>query len=164
MYNIKPYAPACELILSVGRRSTGIMCLNSASYEVTQGIEMPTPPFFVPQSPGESDETCYTALAAFAQRPVPPLSERVYAIAYTHNGEHWVSTVGETSRGTRTVGRGKKARTKPIADGSTILAIFPGNPYMVVTDKGLMRPVASDWANPVMIGPDSISSAVLFSQ
>ena len=126
------------------------------------------PQFFVPDVPDESNESAwYQILAAFAQQPVPPERERVYSISYTHNGEEWTSTVGETSRGfrQRTIGRGAKKREAidRLADPAKVLAIFPGNPYFVVTDKDLVSRVRSDWANPFMMGRDSIKSIVLFS-
>jgi hypothetical protein len=64
-------------------------------------MNVPTQPpaFFVPEVPPDTTEAeWYQALAALAQRPVPPVAERVYSITYTHNGETWISTVGETSR------------------------------------------------------------------
>jgi len=129
-----------------------------------------TPPkFFVPDIPdGVEQSVWFRDLAAIAQQAVPPENERVYSITYTHNGEEWTSTVGETSRGMlrRTKGRGatKREVVDRLSDAATVLAIFPGNPYYVVTDKNIVRQVRSDWANPFMMGRESISNIVLFSR
>lgn len=125
------------------------------------------PKFFVPDPPpGDTQETYYAALAALAGRPVPAMADRVFSITYTHDGEQWTSTVGESSRGTRrkTVGRGatKRERVEHLSDPAIVLAIFPGNPYMVVTNHGIPSRVASNWANPFLMGEASISRAVRF--
>jgi hypothetical protein len=126
-----------------------------------------TPAFFVPEVPPERTEAeWYALLAGVAQVPIPPPAQRVYSITYTHNGETWTSTVGERSRGTRTreVGRGRARRshTTALNDPAIVLAIFPGNPHVIVTDKDLVRQVYSDWANPFLMGEDSILRRVLF--
>lgn len=127
-----------------------------------------TPKFFLPMAPGEmSDEEGLSELARFAGCPVPPEGQRVYSITYKHNGEVWTSTVGETSRGTgwKTIGRGRNKREReiPLSDPCIVLAIFPGNPYTIVTDNGIRKRRASNWANPFIMGANSISTVVLFS-
>jgi hypothetical protein len=129
-----------------------------------------TPPkFFVPDIPAEVEQSVwYHNLASFAQQAVPAENERVYSITYTHNGEEWTSAVGETSRGMirRTKGRGvtKREVVDRLSDAAKVLAIFPGNPYFVVTDKNIVRQVRSDWANPFMMGRESMRNIVLFSR
>jgi hypothetical protein len=126
------------------------------------------PNFFVPNPPpGETEEAYYYALAAFARAAVPAIPDRVYSITYTHNGEQWTSTVGETSRGIRrkTVGRGSSRREQvtALSDRAIVLAIFPGNPYLVVTNNGIPDPVPTDWANPFLMGEQFISQTVRFT-
>jgi hypothetical protein len=128
----------------------------------TSAVEKP-PVFFVPDVTLDKQEETYANLAQRAGRPVPKRGERIYSITYTHNGEIWTSTVGQTSRGIshRTVGRGSKKRDEPrrLSDPSTVLAIFPGNPHLTFTHRAR----GSTWANPFMIGESSISSKTLFT-
>jgi hypothetical protein len=45
----------------------------------------------------------------------------------------------------------------PVSDPATVLAIFPGDPFLVVTDKGVAG-VRSEWENPFMAGmPSSVA-------
>jgi len=92
----------------------------------------------------------------------PELSQRVYSIAYTHNGEEWVATVGQQLRGVqrRKVRSGGTSveRECPVADPATVLAIFPGSPYIVVTNHRIAANVVSKWENPFMAGqPKSVT-------
>jgi hypothetical protein len=99
--------------------------------------------------------------AEWCHRPVPKLTERIYSITYVHDGEDWTATVGETLRGVRhrsTRSRGKKIeRTLQLTDPAIVLAVFPGTPFMVVTNHRLAGNVGSAWGNPFMAGqPKSI--------
>jgi hypothetical protein len=74
-----------------------------------------------------------------------------------HDGEEWTATVGERLRGsklrkTRRRGIGSIERTVPLSDPAVVFAIFPGYPYMVVTNHGIGQSVGSAWANPFMAG------------
>jgi len=115
------------------------------------------PSFFVPHIDPEKHEEIYAELAQIAQRAVPLAGSRIYSITFRHNGETWTATVGETLKGTRihTKGRGRTRieREVPVRDGSTVMAIFPGVPFMVWHD-GASR----HWTNPFMAGePSSIT-------
>jgi hypothetical protein len=129
---------------------------------------MGVPQFFVPAATVETRESVYEILAAFAKQPVPALQQRVYSITYNHYGEVWTSTVGEPSVGVRrrTVGAGssKRESVTRLSDTAVTLAIFPGNPYVVVTNEGLGgKSVGSAWVNPFHMGESSISSVLRFS-
>jgi hypothetical protein len=125
------------------------------------------PTFFVPPPGNGAPALTYAELAKFAQVAVPPDNQRVYSISYTHDGETWTSTVGQASRGIRrrTVGRGSTRREyeEHVSDPAIVLAIFPGNPFVIVTNHLPGMGVRSTWANPFYMGPNSISSTVLFS-
>jgi hypothetical protein len=62
--------------------------------------------------------------------------------------------VGATLRAVRTVRRqraGKKVDvTERSGDPATVLAVFPGVPYIVVTDGRPIGGVVSAWVNPFM--------------
>lgn len=122
----------------------------------------PVPVFFVPGATSEDQESRFEELARFARQMVPPVAERIYAIAYSHNGEKWTAVVGETSRGvssrtSRSKGRTIE-RTTRLSDPATVLAIFPGNPYVVVTNHMRPRNMRSTWANPFLAGaPTSVT-------
>lgn len=126
------------------------------------------PKFFVPDVPPKKTEAeWYELLAAFAGRQVPPRGQRVYSVSCTQDGESWTFTVGETSTGSRlrTVGQGslKREIESLLSDPAKTLAIFPGNPYIVVTDQGILRHTPSAWANPFHMGESSIRTMILFS-
>ncbi len=116
--------------------------------------------FFVPNARDGKDEELYASLAKTASRSPLPQGERIQSISWTHDGEEWVATVGEQLRGTKTQMRTRQKKrvsvTGRLSDPATVLAIFPGSPYMVVTNSGL-DPVRSRWANPFMAGqPTSV--------
>ena len=132
------------------------------------GENQKPPRFFVPGVEEADQEAAYADLAQFAGRPPTPLAERVFSITYKHDGELWTSTVAEASRGTqtRTTGRGSGRReaVTRLSDPAITLAIFPGNPYVIVTDHNLRKRRATSWANPFLMGPGSISASVLFAK
>jgi hypothetical protein len=122
---------------------------------------VPTAPaFFVPATSAGEEEPLYARWAAESHLPVPSVKDRVYSITWMHNGtDQWVVTVGEYLAGTRimTTGRGRyKIEHKlPIEDAARVLAIFPGNPYMVVTDEGASAGRRSYWQSPFVAGNPS---------
>lgn len=122
--------------------------------------------FFVPpEHPGftlEQQEAAYAEFAAMCHHSVPEPDKRIYSITYRHDGEEWTATVGETLRGVRykTVrSRGQKIEQRTsVSDLATVLAIFPGDPFFVVTSSRLWGNVRSAWENPFMAGhPTSIT-------
>lgn len=142
-----------------------IQCLERKPPTLTNK-EQPTmseaPAFFVPAATPDNQESVYADFAKWIGYPVPSPGKRIYSITYTHDGEEWIATVGERLRGTRlrtTRSRGKKIeRTYPISDPAIVLAIFPGAPYMVVTNHRIAGNVGSAWENPFMAGqPTSIA-------
>jgi hypothetical protein len=116
--------------------------------------------FFVPNSRDGKDEELYATLAKMAGRAPQPPGERIESISWTHDGEEWVATVGQQLRGTKIQMRTRQKKrvsvTERLSDPATVLAIFPGTPYLVVTNKGLDA-VRSYWENPFMAGqPNSV--------
>jgi len=117
--------------------------------------------FFVPQAAEGEAEQVYGQLAQLCRRPVPALPERVCSITYMHDGDYWTATVGEQLRGSRTRQRQRRGRkvpvTTPLADEATVLAIFAGDPYLVVTNARPLGGARSAWVNPFMAGrPESV--------
>lgn len=121
------------------------------------------PQFFVPAATPDNQESVYASFAKWCGRAVPSLERRVYSITFVHNGDEWTATVGESLSGRRfrTVrSRGVKLeREQPVSDSAIVLAIFPGVPYMVVTNHRIGgRDVGSAWENPFFAGePTSVS-------
>jgi hypothetical protein len=120
------------------------------------------PVFFVPHAEPEKQEAVFADLAKYASRPVLALSQRVYSISFTHDGEHWKATVGEALSGKRPEGRDRKGnlktREQSLSDPAVVLAIFPGVPYVVVTTQYLAGNIRSKWENPFFVGkPSSIT-------
>jgi hypothetical protein len=105
--------------------------------------------FFIPGTDPDNWEEVYGTLAKLCGRDVPPAGERVYSITFTHEGEVWTATVGETLRGSKTVKRGRSRveRTVPLSNRSTVMAIFPDVPFLVWHDGE-----ARTWANPFLTG------------
>ena len=125
------------------------------------------PPFFVPNATVEEQEEVYLAFARMAGQSTPPLPEkRIYSIDYYHNGVNWTATVGETLKGIEWPKEKKRSSLSPPSqprpihrgDPATVLAIFPGDPYMVVTNHRIAGNVRSRWENPFMAGrPSSVT-------
>lgn len=111
----------------------------------------PTPAFFLPGADADEQEAQYAAVAAFAETAPLPLVERIYSIAWRHDAEDWVATVGERLTGTKIVKRTERGRRVEremhLSDPARVLAIFPGYPYRVVLDG-----TRSAWVNPFMAG------------
>lgn len=124
------------------------------------------PYFFVPAATAENQESVYAEFAKWCTRPVPDMAQRIYSITYAHDGEEWTATVGHNLTGVRcrTVrSRGQKIeRTSQVGDPAIVLAIFPGVPYMVVTNHRIGGNVGSAWENPFMAGQPK--AVVLFRQ
>lgn len=117
------------------------------------------PSFFVPEASDDQAEQTYEALAAFAGRAPLPVERRIYEIVWMHDGEEWTATVGATLRGsltkTKTVRGARREVTQRLSSSARVLAIFPGDPYLVVTDAQPIGPRPSDWANPLGAGGPS---------
>jgi hypothetical protein len=93
---------------------------------------MPNPPlFFLPFLPPELVEASYAHMAEKCATIPPGPGGRVYSISFVHQGVVWVATVGKRLKG-QTPGNGPLATL--IEDPAMVLAIFPGNPYWIVTD------------------------------
>jgi hypothetical protein len=113
---------------------------------------MPLPPaFFIPGFPADEFETRYAALAEACHSAVPDPAERIYSITFGDDGDEWTATVGLPLAGVH-------RRTGRVGDPATVLAIFPGTPFMVVTDYGVRDGVQSAFVNPFMAGqPTSVT-------
>jgi hypothetical protein len=115
------------------------------------------PTFFVPRVDEDKQEERFALMAKTAGIAVPPVDERIYSITFTSNSETWLATVGEELRGsvTRTQkSLGQKVERKALlSNGSTVMAIFAGNPYQVFHDNA-----SRVWANPFLVGsPTSVA-------
>lgn len=118
--------------------------------------------FFFPRADDdEQAERLYEALADFAGAEPAPAAQRVHSIAFSHDGASWVAQVGEELHGRRTtrqVRRGELIeRTEHLPSSSRVLAIYPGTPYVVVTDAQPITGAASEWANPFTARPDTVT-------
>jgi hypothetical protein len=94
--------------------------------------------FFIPGVSGESAETLYAQFADLCGSAVPAPNGRIREIHWKHEGDHWVATVGEKLRGRHVrvrdrTGAEAEVRT-PLTDPVTVLAIFRGAPFYVVTN------------------------------
>jgi hypothetical protein len=118
--------------------------------------------FFLPRaSDDEQAERLYDALAEFAGcEPAPP-GQRVQSIAFTHDGARWVAEVGEELSGQRTTQQLRRGelieRTEALASASRVLAVYPGTPFVVVTDAQPITGTPSEWANPFSAEPDQVT-------
>ena len=114
------------------------------------------PAFFVPAATPETQESVYADFAKWCGRPAPPLGERIYSIVFMHDGESWHATVGEVMHGTKysthKVRGNKVERSQSVSDPALVLAIFPGVPFMVVTNHRIAGNVGSRWENPFLAG------------
>ena len=120
------------------------------------------PKFFVPTATPDNQEAKYASLAELCGVPVPRPGERIYSITFVHDSDEWTATVGESLRGIRrrfSRSRGKRVeRTLQLSDPAIVWAIFPGIPFMVVTNHRIEANVGSAWENPFYAGkPTSIT-------
>lgn len=116
------------------------------------------PQFFLPEVTPDNQEAAYAELARWCHRPIPGPRERIYSITYVNHREEWTATVGERLRGTRPrpTRRGNIEQIEHLADPAMVLAIFPGSPFVVVTNAGNV--VRSAWENPFFAGnPRSVT-------
>jgi hypothetical protein len=118
--------------------------------------------FFLPRA-GDDDqaERLYDALAEFAGCAPAPPGERVQSIAFPADGARWVAEVGAELHGRRTTQQLRRGelleRTEELTSATRVLAIYPGTPYVVVTDAQPITGAASEWANPFTAEPDSVT-------
>jgi hypothetical protein len=123
---------------------------------------MTAPEFFVPEAEPDESDSAYAELATLAQRKVPPMMDRIYSITFAHDGTEWTATVGERLKGHTIADPRARAKMRrierPRSDSATVLAIFAGSPYMVVTDGGAIAGGRTAWENPFMAGhPTSVT-------
>ena len=118
--------------------------------------------FFLPRaSDDEQAERLYEALAEFAGcEPAPP-GRRVQAIAFQQHGARWVAEVGAELRGERTTQQLRRGelieRTETLTSTTRVLAVYPGTPFVVVTDAQPITGTPSEWANPFTARPDRVT-------
>ncbi len=112
--------------------------------------------FFVPDADGGEVERIYGSLASFCGVHTPKKGKRIASIAFTHDGEEWMATVGQELRGQKIrfgTRRGRKVEIRTsLHDPARVLAIFEGVPYLVVTDARPLGSKASHWVNPFLAG------------
>jgi hypothetical protein len=77
-------------------------------------------------------------MAKGSECDVPPIGKRVFSISFEHGGIVWIATVGRNLRGRKPVliKHKETGRWRDIRDTALVLAIFPGEPYCVVTYPG----------------------------
>ena len=118
--------------------------------------------FFLPRA-GDADqaERLYDALAEFAGCEPAPADRRVHSIAFPHEDADWVAAVGEELRGRRTTQQLRRGelieRTEELSSSSRVLAIYPGRPFVVVTDAAPITGAQSEWANPFTASPSQVT-------
>jgi hypothetical protein len=118
--------------------------------------------FFLPRaSDDEQAERLYEALAEFAGCEPAPRGQRVRAIAFPQDGAQWVAEVGEELRGQRTTQQLRRGelieRTETLTSSTRVLAVYPGRPFVVVTDAQPITGTPSEWANPFHADPDRVT-------
>lgn len=118
--------------------------------------------FFLPRaSDDEQAERLYDALAEFSGcEPAPP-GQRVHSIAFHQDGARWVAEVGEQLSGRRTTQQLRRGelieRTEELSSPTRVLAVYPGTPFVVVTDAQPITGTPSEWANPFTAVPDQVT-------
>lgn len=135
------------------------------------------PAFFLPPIAhynASEQDAAYLLIAEKCGRPVP--AQRVYSITFRHDSDYWSATVGEKLTGSKTQQVGppdekdepvepdetdepdekdetdeagnSTEQTTQLSDKATVVAIFPGTPYLVVTDSGIISGGRTNWENP----------------
>src|SRR5690348_13946334 len=99
--------------------------------------------FFLPVTAEGEYEQRYVELARFAGASVPVPEARLWSVQWEHDGEVWEATVGELL-----------VRVKPtprVQDSASVMSIFPGTPYLIVTSAQPLTSLRSSWHNPVSV-------------
>jgi hypothetical protein len=111
--------------------------------------------FFMPVTSEDEYEQRFAELARFAGASVPVPEARLWSVQWEHHGEVWEATVGELL-----------VRVTPgprVQDSAAVMAIFPGDPYLIVTSAQPLTSLRSDWHNPISAGvPPQVRKTVLF--
>jgi hypothetical protein len=118
--------------------------------------------FFVPgTSDSDQAERIYEALAEFAGCEPAPRDRRVRSIAFPEDGAGWVAEVGSELAGQRTTRQLRRGEllehTEILTATACVLAVYPGDPFVVVTDAQPITGLASEWANPFPARPDRVT-------
>ena len=118
--------------------------------------------FFLPRANDHDQaERLYDALAEFAGCDPAPAGRRVHAVEFTHDGAQWIAEVGAELRGRRTTHRLRRGElvehTEELTSSSRVLAVYPGAPFVVVTDAPPITGTPSEWANPFSARPDRVT-------
>lgn len=118
--------------------------------------------FFLPRADDdEQAERLYGALAEFAGCEPAPAGQRVHAIAFPADGARWEARVGEELRGRRATQQLRRGelleRIEELSSSTRVLAIYPGTPYVVVTDAQPITGAPSEWANPFSAEPEEVT-------
>ncbi|MET3723424.1 hypothetical protein [Sphingomonas trueperi] len=113
--------------------------------------------FFMPFIDQNDWEDTYKNLPkVFGGIPKHDKNERVLAITWDHGGEHLTAQVGEQIKGSKTIetGRGREKRfiDVPASYGDTVIAIYPGHPFVIVHDNK-----SKVWNLPISAQPTSIT-------
>ncbi len=101
------------------------------------------PAFFLPDLSDEIQEDAYAFMASKYGRAVPALGHRIYSISFVHDGTLWTATVGQHLKSRKLAWPEEKSTVWSIVDAAVVLAIFPGDPYCIVTDSEPNSDVAS---------------------
>lgn len=110
--------------------------------------------FFLPVTAEDEYEQRYAELARFAGAPVPVPEARLWSVQWEHTGEVWEATVGELLVRVRPAPR--------VQDSASVMAIFPGNPFLIVTSAQPLTSLRSGWNNPISAGVSQVRKKVLF--
>lgn len=116
--------------------------------------------FFVGGVAETDAEAEYLRLAKTAGADAASSGRRVRQIFFRIGRESWVATVGQSPAGTRPVHRRQKGQlattTEKLADESIVLAIFAGDPFLIVTTAAPAGAAESRWTGPVPAKPSKI--------
>lgn len=114
------------------------------------------PRFFVPAATLDNEESMYADFAKWCHCAVPERNNRIYSMTFVHDGEEWTATVGETLSGKTLANLRSRSKApfypRTLSDPAIVLAIFPGSPYVVVTNHRIVTNVGSAWENPFFAG------------
>ena len=144
------------------RRPQGPGHVGSAVAVGPRGDDPGLVAFFLPRaSDDEQAERRYDALAEFAGCEPTPADRRVRSIAFTTRAPNGVAEVGEELSGSRTTQQLRRGefveRTDRLSSSTRVLAVYPGTPFVVVTDAQPITGASSEWTHPFSVQPDRVS-------
>ena len=148
----------CSVGSAAGKEDIAVTC-RATTIQTEPHLGVSAVIFSVPGFDPEEAEDAYQAMAGACGYPVPEPGRRVASISFVDDLGTWTATVGERLIGAANQGRVHGDQSQDITErhaAVTVMAIFPGTPYLVVTNGPPLGNAYSDLPNPIHATPQHV--------